>query len=199
MMRFFRQSFLGRLSAVALLAGVATASLSPQALAQELIRVVDPQGHQIGVLIRAPAARPVHVVPMQSLFENMDRMMAQQMAIMQKAEQRMLEVAQHTPAVAAPASGTTGGASYQSITSVSWSGNGATCSRTVTMSQNGQAAPIVHVSDAGNKAGCMQGHMAPFLQGEAPAVPGLIHHSELVPAVDTGSTEDETKRTSSHM
>ena len=34
-MRFFRQSFLGRLSAVALLAGVATASLSPQALAQE--------------------------------------------------------------------------------------------------------------------------------------------------------------------
>lgn len=198
-MRFFRQSFLGKLSAVALVAGVATASFSPQAMAQELIRVVDTQGHQIGVLIRAPAAQSVNVVPMQSLFENMDRMMAQQMAMMQKAEQRMIEVAQHTPAIAAPAAGMTNGSSYQSITSVSWSGNGATCSKTVTMSQNGQAAPVVHVSDTGSQAGCMQGSIAPDVRGSAPTMPGFVHHSDLVPAVDTGSAEDETKRTSSHM
>ncbi|BCK75237.1 hypothetical protein EDC15_101172 [Acetobacter aceti NBRC 14818] len=198
-MRFFRQSFLGKLSAVTLVAGVATVSLSPQAMAQELIRVVDTQGHQIGVLIRAPAAQPVNVVPMQSLFENMDRMMAQQMAMMQKAEQRMIEVAQHTPAIAAPAAGMMGGSSYQSITSVSWSGNGAACSKTVTMSQNGQAAPVVHVSDTGSQAGCMQGSAAPDVRGSAPTVSRFLHHSDLVPAVDTGSAEDETKKTSSHM
>ncbi|MCH4090030.1 hypothetical protein [Acetobacter sp.] len=195
-MRFFRQSFPGRLAAGVLVAGMAAVSLSPHARAQELIRVVDAQGHQVGLLIRAPAAsRPAGLVPMQSVFETMDRMMAQQMAMMRQAQQNMQEIAGHTLATAPVERG----ASYQSITSMSWGRDGATCSQTVTVSQNGQAAPVVHVSDMAGKAGCMQGGAASSTPDATPAVPQIVHHSDLVPAVDTDSVEGETKSTSSHM
>ncbi|AQS84332.1 MAG: hypothetical protein ABF876_16650 [Acetobacter aceti] len=191
-MRFFRQSFLVRFSVSALVAGMAAAALSSHALAQEIIRVVDAQGHQIGVLIRTPSGMAEDVASAQSFFENMDRMLAQQMAIMQRSEQHMLEIAHQSPA-----DGVVGGTSYQSVTSISWGGRGTVCSQTITTSQNGESAPVVHVSGTGNGTGCMHDSSASSARSDPSQ---SAHQQDLIPAVDVGHVEKEpAEKSSSRM
>ncbi len=188
----------------AIAAGLLTAALAggaalpAPARAQAVIQVVDSQGRPVGVLLKTPgvAALPSGFASPMAGFEALDRMMARQMAAMEEEQKQMIALmnqgsvnqAAATHAVdvnsvhgrAAP-----GGSVYQSVTMISWSGNGATCAQTVTQSQNGNAAPVVHVSATGSADRCgkvVSGRNIP----EMAAPSGAARHPDLVPAVDRG-------------
>ncbi len=166
------------------LIGASLAATAP-ARAQEVLHVVDAHGRPVGVLIRAPQPVATLTRPDLSIFAAMDRIMAYDMAMMEAQERQFIEMAARTaPASmqggqAEPDAGTTIWQSYSTFSAGAPSLN---CARTIVITQNGNAAPIVHAASTGDDRACARlGAPAP-VQGPTAARP----KQDIVPAIDTG-------------
>ncbi|MBF0871512.1 hypothetical protein [Gluconobacter japonicus] len=133
---------------------VATLACSVAALpaqAQDALRVVDARGHQVGILVQGIATTAA--MPDIDMFEAVDRMMAQDMALMAAIDRTLTSRPDGVPR-AVPAVGhdlPKQSMSWQRFEAVSTGGPTA-CTQTITITSNGQAAPIVHMSRTGSKS-----------------------------------------------
>ncbi|AHI26275.1 hypothetical protein H845_2345 [Komagataeibacter xylinus E25] len=171
-----RTGALCALSAMLIGGGLATRPAQAQTLT-----VIDASGHKVGVIV----PRQVDAPP---AFDAIDQMMDREFAAMEARQQQMMRLIDQTmanPAAALPTpaldtrDGHGQGSMYQSVTTISWSGNGAPCSQTVTSTSNGHAAPVVQVATRGDAACAAK--MAPATNRQAPAT----RTQDLTPAVDT--------------
>lgn len=121
------------------------------AQAQDTLRVVDARGHQVGILVQGIATTAA--MPDIDMFEAVDRMMARNMALMEAVDRtlgsRLDGVLRAVPAVGHDLPKQS--MSWQRFEAVSTGGPTA-CTQTITITSNGQAAPIVHVSRTGSKS-----------------------------------------------
>ena len=135
---------------------VATLACGAAALpaqAQDTLRVVDARGHQVGILVPVQGIATTAAMPDIDMFEAVDRMMARNMALMEAVDRtlgsRLDGVLRAVPAVGHDLPKQS--MSWQRFEAVSTGGPTA-CTQTITITSNGQAAPIVHVSRTGSKS-----------------------------------------------
>lgn len=136
---------------------VATLACGAAALpaqAQDTLRVVDARGHQVGILVPVQGIATTAAMPdIDIMFEAVDRMMARNMALMEAVDRtlgsRLDGVLRAVPAVGHDLPKQS--MSWQRFEAVSTGGPTA-CTQTITITSNGQAAPIVHVSRTGSKS-----------------------------------------------
>lgn len=136
---------------------VATLACGAAALpaqAQDTLRVVDARGHKVGILVPVQGIATTAAMPdIDIMFEAVDRMMARNMALMEAVDRalgsRLDGVLRAVPAVGHDLPKQS--MSWQRFEAVSTGGPTA-CTQTITITSNGQAAPIVHVSRTGSKS-----------------------------------------------
>ena len=157
--------------------------LASQPARAQTLTVVDASGRPVGVLLPRQMEAP-------PAFDAIDQMMDREFAAMEAHQQRMMRLIDQTlstPAVASPTAapetrdGHGQGSMYQSVTTISWGGNGVPCSQTVTSTSNGHAAPVIQVSTRGDAACAAK--MSPAANPQAPAA----RTRDLTPAVDTAT------------
>lgn len=156
-------------------------NLATRPVQAQTLAVIDASGHKVGVIVPRQVETP-------STFDAIDQMMDREFAAMEARQQQMMRLidqAMSGPDAArpAPALDTRDGhgqaSVYQSVTTISWGGNGTPCSQTVTSTTNGHAAPVVQVATRGD-ATCTA-TLAPATNRQAPAT----RAQGLTPAVDT--------------
>jgi hypothetical protein len=143
------------IQAGAFVATLACCAAALPAQAQDTLRIVDARGHQVGILVPVPVPgiATTAAMPGIDIFEAVDRMMARNMALMQAVDRtlasRLDGVLRAVPAVDhdLPKQNM----SWQRFETVGTGGPTA-CMQTITITSNGQAAPIVHVSRTGSNA-----------------------------------------------
>lgn len=138
----------------AVIAALALSAATMPAYAQGTVRVVDAQGHQIGILVPVHNISTVPAMPDIAMFDALDRMMAREMAVME-ATDRELMAQLNRPLRAVPAIDRdvpNQSMSWQSVEMVHVGGPTASCIQTVTVTSDGQSAPIVHTSSTGGQA-----------------------------------------------
>lgn len=136
---------------------VATLACGAAALpaqAQDTLRVVDARGHQVGILVPVQGiATTAAMLDIDIMFEAVDRMMARNMALMEAVDRtlgsRLGGALRAVPAVSHDLPKQS--MSWQRFEAVS-TGGPIACAQTITITSDGQAAPIVHVSRTGSNA-----------------------------------------------
>ncbi|OUJ15696.1 hypothetical protein HK27_07610 [Acetobacter orientalis] len=141
------------IQAGAFVATLACGAAALPAQAQDTLRVVDARGHQVGILVPVQGIAMTAAMPDINMFEAVDHMMAQDMALMAAIDRTLTSRPDGVPR-AVPAVGydlPKQSMFWQHFEAVSASGPTA-CTQTITITSNGQAAPIVHVSRTGSKS-----------------------------------------------
>ncbi|MCP1271604.1 hypothetical protein [Acetobacter cerevisiae] len=141
------------IQAGAFVATLACCAAALPAQAQDTLRVVDARGHQVGILVPVQGIATTAAMPDIDMFEAVNRMMARNMALMEAVDRtlgsRLDGVLRAVPAVGHDLPKQS--MSWQRFEAVSTGGPTA-CTQTITITSNGQAAPIVHVSRTGSKS-----------------------------------------------
>lgn len=140
-------------------AGAAAASLALgvaviPAQAQGNLRVIDAQGHQVGILVPVQNIPALPSISDIAMFDALDRMITSDIGVMEAADRkltvRLVITLRAVPAIEHRLPKQV--MSEQRVTAVSIGGPNASCTQTITSTSNGQSAPIVHVSSTGGKA-----------------------------------------------
>lgn len=164
------------------------------AQAQGNLRIIDARGHQVGILL---SVQNIPLAPLMAdiaMFETLDRMMIQDIAIMEATDlelnPRLVNTLRAVPTVvhALPRQDT----SWQRFEAVSIDGPSVSCTQTIMMAANDKSMPIVHVSSTGGKA-CSA--LVPSLAVGKPENP-KPHSTTVTPAVDTltaGSVKEHVR------
>lgn len=165
------------------------------AQAQDNLRIIDARGHQVGTLLSVQNIPPVPLMADIAMFETLDRMMIQDIAIMEATDlelnPRLVSTflrAVPTVVHALPQQDT----SWQRFEAVSIDGPSVSCTQTIMMASNDKSIPIVHVSSTGGKA-CSA--LVPSLAVGKPENP-KPHSTTVTPAVDTltaGSVKEHVR------
>lgn len=139
------------IQAGAFVATLACCAAALPARAQDVLRVVDARGHQVGILVQG--IETTAAMPDIDMFEAVDHMMAQDMALMAAIDRTLTSrpdgVLRAVPAVGHDLPKQS--MFWQHFEAVS-AGGPTACTQTITITSNGQAAPIVHVSRTGSKS-----------------------------------------------
>lgn len=169
-------------------ATLACGSAALPAQAQDTLRVVDARGHQVGILVPVQGIATTAALPDIDMFDAVNRMMARNMALMEAVDRtlgsRLGGALRAVPAVSHDLPKQS--MSWQRFEAVS-TGGPIACTQTITITSDGQAAPIVHVSRTGSNAcAALAAQMAVDNLGDQKA-----GSTALTPAVET-LTEDPT-------
>ncbi|NVN10967.1 hypothetical protein [Nguyenibacter vanlangensis] len=180
----------------AIVAVLAFGTATGPAQAQEVLHVVDARGHQVGVLVPVPDVPAVAAFDT-AMFDALDHMMARDIAVMEATDRELAgwlnSALRPVPAVvpAVDHAMPSQGLSWRRFEVVSIGGPaGASCTQTITMTSNGQSAPVVHASSTGGRA-CAT--LATPMAVENPGRQGMDAPAP-IPAVDTPMAAPANKR-----
>ena len=184
------------IQAGAFVATLACCAAALPAQAQDALRVVDARGHQVGILVPVQGIATRAALPDIDMFDAVNRMMARNMALMEAVDRtlgsRLGGALRAVPAVSHDLPKQS--MSWQRFEAVSTGGPSA-CTQTITITSNGQAAPIVHVSRTGSKScATLPAPMAVDNPGDQKA-----GSTALTPAVETRTEVPTNGRTGSAL